>query len=821
MSNFGDRIVVLIDMDCFFCQVEVKLAPELKGKPLAVIQYSSFGPGSIIAVNYEARDFGVTRHMKSDEAKEKCPQIELVTVPPLRNKPDTGRYRAAGKEVIDVLKKHCNVIERASVDEAYLDITDLVDKKMESVFGQPKDLVTQLENTYVVGYCDYDTNDEEKRTEGVDRWITETFAELGDMQSRRLAIAGIIVEHLRAEIYSQCEYRCSAGISYNKILAKLACGLHKPNRQTILPLAAVPTLYSSLPVKKVRNLGGKFGNIVMESLGCNVMADLLRYSLQDLQRRFDEKTGSWLYNIARGIDNEPVTNRLVCKSIGASKNFPGKQAITKLEVLETWARELSLELSDRLEQDLEENQRRATSVTISYHYYQDRKIIAQSKVCSLPSYKAEKIASICVDVISKALQKPIALISMSAAKFVPIKGSESFKNFFKAPSKSTVATKTEIVAAKTEPVATAESVESNSNYISKHGANNENDSGNKTDDDVDDIPSDKLEKTCEEKLKISQVKDSCKKTESKFFNTPPSTLKSKPASPKSLNLNKTLNGENFKNSFFMNILKSSKSSFDSKPSASTFKILEGFSESSCGNHKSNNDDDGDYNEDQSISEERKVNTEDSPSDYESPDIFAESQPQDTSRIRELVCVDQKSGVESKKTNSNEDLIKLKEIFPDLDNIDRSVMQLLPIELQRAANEYLQRKKSVDISPKSKKNNTKNSTSKTKGQKSKPEKPKKDNLIYNFLTKNSAGNDSTMKLCPECNQMIKEDKFAEHSDFHVAKNLHLAINQPTTVTAVVSETPSDSDTGTPTAKRKMNLNSSKSNKKPRNIQSFFT
>lgn len=689
---------------------------------------------------------------------------------------------------------------------------------METVFGQPKDLVTQLENTYVVGYCDYDTNDEEKRAEGVDRWVTETFDELGDMQSRRLAIAGIIVEHLRAEIYSQCEYRCSAGISYNKILAKLACGLHKPNRQTILPLAAVPTLYSSLPVKKVRNLGGKFGNIVMESLGCNVMADLLRYSLQDLQRRFDEKTGSWLYNIARGIDNEPVTNRLVCKSIGASKNFPGKQAITKLEVLETWARELSLELSDRLEQDLEENQRRATSVTISYHYYQDRKIIAQSKVCSLPSYKAEKIASICVDVISKALQKPIALISMSAAKFVPSKGSESFKNFFKAPSKPAVATKTEIVAAKTESVATAEPVEFNSNCISKQGANNENDSKNKTDDDVDDISSDKLEKTCEEKLKISQVKDACKKTESKVLNTPPSNLKSKLGSPKSLNLNKTLNGENFKNSFFMNILKSSKSSFDPKPSVSTFKILEESSEGSCGNHKSINDDD---NEDQSIPKEKKVNTEDSMSDYESPDIFAESQPQDISRINEQVCIDRKNDGETKKTNINEDLVKLKEIFPDLDNIDRSVMQLLPIELQRAANEYLQRKKSVDISPKSKKNNTKNSTTKTKGQKSKPEKPKKDNLIYNFLTKNSAGDDSTMKLCPECNQMIKEDKFAEHSDFHVAKNLHLAINQPATVTAVVSETPSDSDTGTPTAKRKMNLNSSKSNKKPRNIQSFFT
>jgi len=74
-------------------------------------------------------------------------------------------------------------------------------------------------------------------------------------------------------------------------LAKLACGLHKPNCQTILPETAIPSLYSKLPVKKVRNLGGKFGDVVIESLGCNVMGDLLQYSLEQLQKHFDEKTG--------------------------------------------------------------------------------------------------------------------------------------------------------------------------------------------------------------------------------------------------------------------------------------------------------------------------------------------------------------------------------------------------------------------------------------------------------------------------------------------------------------------------------------------------
>jgi DNA polymerase eta len=76
-----------------------------------------------------------------------------------------------------------------------------------------------------------------------------------------------------------------------QILGKLACGLHKPNRQTILPQAGVIELFKTLPIKKVRSLGGKFGCVVMERLGCKVMADLLHFTESQLQQQFDEKTG--------------------------------------------------------------------------------------------------------------------------------------------------------------------------------------------------------------------------------------------------------------------------------------------------------------------------------------------------------------------------------------------------------------------------------------------------------------------------------------------------------------------------------------------------
>lgn len=81
---------------------------------------------SIIAVSYEARDFGVTRNMRGDEAKEKCPEITLVRVPEARGKANLTLYREAGAEVIAVLSRFCDHCERASVDEAYLDLTENV-----------------------------------------------------------------------------------------------------------------------------------------------------------------------------------------------------------------------------------------------------------------------------------------------------------------------------------------------------------------------------------------------------------------------------------------------------------------------------------------------------------------------------------------------------------------------------------------------------------------------------------------------------------------------------------------------------------------------
>lgn len=84
----------------------------------------------IIAVNYPARAQGVTRHMRGDEAKENCPDIELVKVPNIREKADLSKYRNAGKQVAAVLQTFTPLLTKASIDEAYLDLTEQVQSRL-------------------------------------------------------------------------------------------------------------------------------------------------------------------------------------------------------------------------------------------------------------------------------------------------------------------------------------------------------------------------------------------------------------------------------------------------------------------------------------------------------------------------------------------------------------------------------------------------------------------------------------------------------------------------------------------------------------------
>ena len=174
-----------------------------------------------------------------------------------------------------------------------------------------------------------------------------------DKQDWKLYHGAALVEKMRAAVFERTGFRCSAGVAHNKMLAKLACGVFKPNKQTLIPMRSVEEFFKTFPLKKVRNLGGKLGEILTEEMNCTSMNDISLMSERLLQQKFDDKTGSWLYWYCRGIDSEPVTSRLLPKSVGCNKNFPGATALDTLEKIFQWLQTLCDEVEERLQLDKE------------------------------------------------------------------------------------------------------------------------------------------------------------------------------------------------------------------------------------------------------------------------------------------------------------------------------------------------------------------------------------------------------------------------------------------------------------------------------------
>ncbi|CAI0464431.1 unnamed protein product [Linum tenue] len=315
------RIIAHVDMDCFYVQVEQRKKPELRGLPSAVVQYNEWKGGGLIAVSYEARGFGVKRSMRGDEAKQVCPQIHLVQVPVARGKADLSTYRNAGSEVVSILarKGRC---ERASIDEVYLDLTDAAEAMLRE--NPPESLEAVHEEvlkSHVLGLANEDEID---KKENVKRWMCNSDA---DHRDKLLACGAIITAELRMQVLMETEFTCSAGVAHNKMLAKLASAMNKPAQQTVVPSSSVNGLLYSFPIKKMKQLGGKLGTSLQGDLGVNTVGDLLQFSEEKLQDLYGVKTGTWLWNIARGISGEEVQGRLLPKSHGSGKSFPGPRAL--------------------------------------------------------------------------------------------------------------------------------------------------------------------------------------------------------------------------------------------------------------------------------------------------------------------------------------------------------------------------------------------------------------------------------------------------------------------------------------------------------------
>jgi DNA polymerase IV len=257
------RKIIHVDMDAFYASVEQRDDPQLRGKPVVVAWRGS--RSVVCAASYEARRFGVRSAMPASRAEHLCPNAVFLP-------PDFPRYRAASREVREIFKRHTDLIEPLSLDEAYLDVS-------ENKTGLPT--ATQVART------------------------------------------------IREQIRDELKLTASAGVAPNKFLAKIASDWRKPDGLFVIQPEEIDSFLLPLPVGRLPGVG-KVTEEKLKSFEIRTVADLRTMDLSMLERRFG-RYGARLYELARGVDKSEVIPDRPTRSVSAEDTFEQDVPLTEVE----------------------------------------------------------------------------------------------------------------------------------------------------------------------------------------------------------------------------------------------------------------------------------------------------------------------------------------------------------------------------------------------------------------------------------------------------------------------------------------------------------
>nr|XP_018261447.1 DNA polymerase eta subunit [Kwoniella dejecticola CBS 10117]OBR83605.1 DNA polymerase eta subunit [Kwoniella dejecticola CBS 10117] len=376
------RTIAHCDIDAAYAQFEQVRLGLPDDIPLICAQWQS-----IIAVNYPARKYGIKRFTTLDEARKMCPELVVQHVATYRNgeaeagywgevDPQTHKvsldpYRRESLKILAIFKEMVTKgeIEKASIDEAFLDLTPMVIDKLLTIHpylatipdDAPEGLDSPLPppppinwakagNVFPINgdtelpsqeHVNDGEREEERSEDGNDE---DTFARKHNNQDMwedwALCIGAEIMKETRDEVFRQLHYTCSAGIAHNKAMAKLCSAWKKPNNQTVLRASATAAFLRDRDFTDIRTLGGKLGNAIATEYGAKTVGDMLLVSLEEMQNRFGEES-IWVYNILRAMKG-----RVATKSMLASKNV--RPNVRTPEQGQHWLSVLAGELNVRL-----------------------------------------------------------------------------------------------------------------------------------------------------------------------------------------------------------------------------------------------------------------------------------------------------------------------------------------------------------------------------------------------------------------------------------------------------------------------------------------
>ena len=356
----------------------------------------------LIAINYPARKFGLNRHITITEAKKLCPNLIMQHVATWKegdekwayhkdafahiatHKVSLDPYRLESRRILACVKDvlpapPLQKVEKASVDEVFLDLSSQIHSVLLERFPEisgpaPYDDPTEFLPRPPTTALDWNTD------ALVDLDSSETEDDDPDWDDIAILLGSEIVRSVRAAIRKRLRYTCSAGIARNKMIAKLGSAHKKPNQQTIVRNRAVQQFMGGFKFTKIRNLGGKLGDDVVNKFGTDQVKELLTTPIEQLKSKLGDDTGTWVYHIIRGEDSSEVSARTQIKSMLSAKSF--RPTINTSEQAVRWLRIFVADIQSRLvEEGVLENKRRPK--VLSLHHRQSAQM--RSRQASIPS----------------------------------------------------------------------------------------------------------------------------------------------------------------------------------------------------------------------------------------------------------------------------------------------------------------------------------------------------------------------------------------------------------------------------------------------------
>ncbi len=340
------RKIIHIDMDAFYASVEQRDRPELRGKPV-IVGGDPQSRGVVAACSYEARKFGIHSAMASSTAYKLCPDAVFI-------RPRFDVYRAVSSDIREIFFEYTDLVEPLSLDEAFLDVTE---------------------------------------------------------NYKGMTSATLIAKEIKKKIYFKTgKLTASAGVSFNKFIAKVASDIHKPNGITVITPDMADEFIDRLPIRKFFGVG-KVTEEKMLNLGIKTGRDLKKYKREQLVHIFG-KSGIYFYDIAHGLDERPVEPNRIRKSIGKETTFAEDIEDTDqmIEILES--------IANRLENSLIEREAKGHTITLKVKYF-DFQSITRSITIGEPADSATVMMKYVNQLLSKteAGAKKVRLLGISISNF--------------------------------------------------------------------------------------------------------------------------------------------------------------------------------------------------------------------------------------------------------------------------------------------------------------------------------------------------------------------------------------------------------------------